>query len=538
MFSAKADYPVTGTTCPTCVIGPTSATANSIALFNGTTGKLLTGLSSATISNTGQLTLNTFDTTARDRGPLFILNDAHSSGNPAGKNMGCQFWVGSNPTATPGAGDAVNCTFYIDNNNRTPTIGGINIVTIVNDLGAGWTDIKSVGMEVEVSNLFTANSGSDPFGSSATRKNGIEIINGTGTIGRTTAGLLTWAVETNGGGWFDTAIATSRAYNYGFRCVADPGGITDTTAAFKTACISDESDSVSVLKVSRTHTSIINLAAGPTFGAFILGKSAADTSLLMTNLADHIMAVNIDSGSASANLSVLTLSDRQAAKWSFIKETSNDLTLTNQSLSSQAASFAIATNKATFNGVVAITNTGVSSTLGDWGVGTTAGSALGITRAVHVVAASGTAGVEMGVTGVNTSAFFFGTDGTQGSIATTGGAFPLFFLTNTVNRLTIMGNATHFAPSGTAPALTSCGGGSPAITGTDVAGEVTTGTTATGCVITFNVAYVSAPYCAVSWQATPLASQSYSVSNTAITLVQTSTSSNKINYTCMAQSGG
>jgi hypothetical protein len=42
----------------------------------------------------------------------------------------------------------------------------------------------------------------------------------------------------------------------------------------------------------------------------------------------------------------------------------------------------------------------------------------------------------------------------------------------------------------------------------------------------------------VTWEATPLASQSYSVTNTAITTVQTATSSNKIDYLCTAPSGG
>jgi hypothetical protein len=96
----------------------------------------------------------------------------------------------------------------------------------------------------------------------------------------------------------------------------------------------------------------------------------------------------------------------------------------------------------------------------------------------------------------------------------------------------------HVASSGTAPALTSCGSGSPAIVGDDKDGQVTMGTSATGCTITFNTAYTSAPLCTVSWQATPLASQSYAVSTTALTLTQTSTSGNKVNYHCAAQSGG
>lgn len=90
----------------------------------------------------------------------------------------------------------------------------------------------------------------------------------------------------------------------------------------------------------------------------------------------------------------------------------------------------------------------------------------------------------------------------------------------------------------TAPALTSCGTGSPAITGTDTAGIVTMGTSATGCIITFNVAYTGTPFCVVTWIATPLASQSYVTAAATITLTQTSASGNKVQYYCVAPSGG
>jgi hypothetical protein len=97
--------------------------------------------------------------------------------------------------------------------------------------------------------------------------------------------------------------------------------------------------------------------------------------------------------------------------------------------------------------------------------------------------------------------------------------------------------ATKLRAAGSAPALTSCGT-SPAIVGGDMAGEVTMGTaTPTGCVITFAVAYSSAPYCVVSWQVN-IASMQYTVSTSAITLVQTATSSNKVNYVCIARSAG
>lgn len=111
----------------------------------------------------------------------------------------------------------------------------------------------------------------------------------------------------------------------------------------------------------------------------------------------------------------------------------------------------------------------------------------------------------------------------------------------TIGTATFNGLATigaHIATAGTAPALTSCGT-TPAIAGTDTSGTVTMGTgTPTGCVITFATAYTGAPHCVVSWEATPLASQSYAVTTTAITLTQTATSSNKVDYWCAAPSGG
>lgn len=96
---------------------------------------------------------------------------------------------------------------------------------------------------------------------------------------------------------------------------------------------------------------------------------------------------------------------------------------------------------------------------------------------------------------------------------------------------------THLSPTGNAPTLSSCGT-TPSISGTDFGGEVTMGTgTPTGCTITFATSYVSAPYCTVAWQSN-LASMQYTVALDKITINQTATSSNKINYQCTARSGG
>lgn len=88
--------------------------------------------------------------------------------------------------------------------------------------------------------------------------------------------------------------------------------------------------------------------------------------------------------------------------------------------------------------------------------------------------------------------------------------------------------------STTAPALSGCGGGSPTISGNDMAGTVTTGTSATGCVVTFNSAKSAVPNCVVSHQVAPATStMAYSVTATAITVVQANQSGVKFNYVCM-----
>lgn len=110
------------------------------------------------------------------------------------------------------------------------------------------------------------------------------------------------------------------------------------------------------------------------------------------------------------------------------------------------------------------------------------------------------------------------------------------FATLTQFRAWVLGGASGH--SGT-PALSSCGSGSPAISGTDSAGTVTAGTSATGCVITFSTAYAAAPYCVVTSQVAPgTSTPAYSVSATAITLVQASQSGNKWDYICVARAGG
>lgn len=127
-----------------------------------------------------------------------------------------------------------------------------------------------------------------------------------------------------------------------------------------------------------------------------------------------------------------------------------------------------------------------------------------------------------------------------GSINDANNSFQPFELRQSLLQIggTASAGTSHVSTQGpAAPALTSCGT-SPAISGTDTAGVVTMGTAApTGCVITFNTTYAAAPYCTVTWQ-TNIASMQYTIAAGAITLVQTGTSSNKVNYICVGQTGG
>lgn len=91
----------------------------------------------------------------------------------------------------------------------------------------------------------------------------------------------------------------------------------------------------------------------------------------------------------------------------------------------------------------------------------------------------------------------------------------------------------HEISTGTNPTLSACGG-TPSVNtqATDAKGTITEGTTATGCVATFATAYATAPDCVVS-SPSGSAFTSYSVSTTALTIVNASASGNKYSYVCV-----
>ena len=117
--------------------------------------------------------------------------------------------------------------------------------------------------------------------------------------------------------------------------------------------------------------------------------------------------------------------------------------------------------------------------------------------------------------------------------STTGAIFTVQATSSTIALWSTDQYGHTMASSTFTPVLSACGT-TPTLSAqsSDVYGLITLGTTATGCVLTFGRPYANAPVCSVDWQATPLASQSWTVTATALTIVQTSTTNDKVDYMC------
>lgn len=148
------------------------------------------------------------------------------------------------------------------------------------------------------------------------------------------------------------------------------------------------------------------------------------------------------------------------------------------------------------------------------------------------------------ITGGTTGRVLYDSAGVVGELATTGSGNVVLATSPTIATATLttptatgLTTLAKVATSGTAPALSSCGT-SPTIVGSDTAGTITMGTGGpTTCTITFNAAYTAVPICILRWQTT-IGTMTYTTSTSAISVTQTSTSSNKIDYHCIAQNGG
>ena len=115
-----------------------------------------------------------------------------------------------------------------------------------------------------------------------------------------------------------------------------------------------------------------------------------------------------------------------------------------------------------------------------------------------------------------------------------------YYATAAQLRSWFLGQSIHTGTPTLTTSTSICGGTTnTAISGTDVSGQVTEGTSAsTSCVITFAKAFVTAPECFVSINNVADSSLKCSTSTTALTVTQTSASSNVLNYLVIGLAGG
>lgn len=91
----------------------------------------------------------------------------------------------------------------------------------------------------------------------------------------------------------------------------------------------------------------------------------------------------------------------------------------------------------------------------------------------------------------------------------------------------------HYAASGSAPSLSSCGG-SPTITGTDVAGTVVVGSAGTSCTLTFASAFATAPHCALgAWGTSGINAANITSVSTTVLVVNVNVAAATFSYICM-----
>ena len=305
----------------------TTGTTNQIATYpsNGTT---VAGTQA--LVPTPQISMNSTGLTlpGGTRGDLFIWDNC--ANNAAGQNCGEQIWLGSNPTATPGATNPIALTIGATNGGgRTGAMWAINSLTITCgpadsagcSTGAGFFPSSIVGYEDDMggSSSFTYNNDAfNPTNGGSVVGNGIEVYSqGSGKL---TAAYSAWS--TSASNLWSEGVNVARASTDGFHCTHISG---DTQAEFTQGCFRDNSSSTFVFDITGTHTSVFNFF-DETGGIppFVQGSSHTDTGLFFTTPGNFNMSLNLSSGNTTEENSEIDFSDRGTIDWAIRKNTSNN----------------------------------------------------------------------------------------------------------------------------------------------------------------------------------------------------------------------
>ncbi len=343
----------------------TPSTDNGVPRFDGVLGGMqnsgVTIDDSDNIATHGAVQINVSghaDKVAGARGPLFIWSDP--SATAAGQNAGMQIWVGANPVGTPGANDFVAQTIAMIGGNGKASMWGQNISVGTDSAGLG-ANAFLIGSEINMYSNYALVE-TDPWGAGADRK-GIFDLTTTGPY-RVTSALMTYSTATDGSNWPVVGLAVARIVDTGLLFKASPGGSTDTLAAFAVAAIHDASNSASVLKVSGTHTSVLNLSAiaAASMPTGVLLPSDGSASFAVRNNADFATFLAVDSGSTSSFTAGVAFKDRTTNKWIIQKGAANTLQFLNSTTAAVAAAIDASSNVIVGN-ATAVTGAGAATAI-------------------------------------------------------------------------------------------------------------------------------------------------------------------------------
>ncbi len=268
------------------------------------------------------------DKTACSRGPLFIWNDP--AANLAGQAVGQQTWIGSNPTATPGANDFVAGAFYIDNLNSRANIWAMNIIQTQAILADGGASGIAHGIEINNIAGFAVTTPTDPY-TTGSAMHAVEMVANTAAGAgafNPQVGLWIWSAGDFAPTqpWWNFGVSCARVV---YACVGGQHIAGDIVASFTKGFIWDQSNSTSFAKVDGTHTNIFDFADATVIGNFAKGLSGGASNFIFTNGANQSVTATLDSGSSAAQTAALAFSDRAAGKWALIKDSGNNFLFQN-----------------------------------------------------------------------------------------------------------------------------------------------------------------------------------------------------------------
>jgi hypothetical protein len=213
------------------------------------------------------------------RAPLFIWQNPNGS-TAAGHNAGQQIWIGTNPTATPGAGDTVASTIGVSNGNNRSGMWAQNILVGLCGAAEGCSTSDYIngpvyGQEIDVYGSASWTPQNRAFNPTA----GTYAINGQEVYCQgpqyCTSAYSAWSTSTNGSNWFKEGLSLNRIYDYGIHFSVTPG---DTATGFGGAAIQDDSNSTVTLEIgSGTHAYYINAPNFQVTGAGVLTTGAGIT---------------------------------------------------------------------------------------------------------------------------------------------------------------------------------------------------------------------------------------------------------------------